>query len=226
MRILVACEESQVVTIEARKRGHEAYSCDIIECSGGHPEWHIKQDVLPLLNGFCEFETMDGGKHYIDSKWSMIIAHPPCTYLSAAGASRLHKRIDGKSYCEAERLRKGLDAQQFFMAIYNANCKKIAIENAVPLKIFGLPQYSQTIQPYEFGDPWMKTTCLWLKGLPILFATDIVVPEGKWVSASDHRKTKARDKWQTAGKRSQKDRSKTFPGIAKAMIDQWAGDAV
>lgn len=203
MKVLVACEESQAVCKAFRELGHEAYSCDIQECSGGHPEWHIQADALELLK----------------LKWDIIIAHPPCTYLSKAGGNRL--RVNGE--IQEPRYKKGVAAAEFFMAFYNADCPKIAIENPIPLKIFGLPNYSQIIQPYMFGDPWMKTTCLWLKGLAPLMATDIVVPTGKWVSSTDHRKQKAKDQWQTSGKKSQKERSKTFPGIAKAMAEQWGG---
>ena len=203
MRVLVACEESQAVCKAFRELGHEAYSCDIQECSGGHPEWHIKADALELLK----------------IKWDLIIAHPPCTYLSKAGGSRL--RVNGE--IQQSRYDKGVAATEFFIAFLNADCPRIAVENPVPLKIFGLPPYSQIIQPFMFGDPWMKTTCLWLKGLPPLMATDIVVPTGKWVSSSDHRKVKVNDQWQTSGKNTKKERSKTFPGIARAMAEQWGG---
>lgn len=202
-RVLVACEESQEVCKAFRALGHEAYSCDIVPCSGGHPEWHLQVDALELLK----------------LKWDLIIAHPPCTYLSKAGGNRL--RINGE--IQEKRFAKGRLAKDFFMEFYNADCPKIAVENPIPLKIFGLPLYSQIIQPYMFGDPWMKTTCLWLKGLPILMADDIVVPEYKWVNSTDHRKNKKMDTWQTAGARSQKDRSKTAPGIARAMAQQWGG---
>lgn len=203
MRVLVACEESQEVCKAFRAMGHEAYSCDIEPCSGGHPEWHLQVDALELLK----------------LKWDLIIAHPPCTYLSKAGGNRL--RINGE--IQEKRFEKGRLAKDFFMEFYNADCPKIAVENPIPLKIFGLPLYSQIIQPYMFGDPWMKTTCLWLKGLPILMADDIVVPEYKWVNSTDHRKNKKMDTWQTAGARSQKERSKTAPGIARAMAEQWGG---
>lgn len=113
MRVLVACEESQAVTIELRKLGHEAYSCDVIECSGGHPEWHITQDVLPLINGFCEFDTMDGQHHIINTKWDLLIAFPPCTYLSNAGACRLYPK---KGQLNMERYEKGLAAKEFSFA--------------------------------------------------------------------------------------------------------------
>lgn len=203
MKVLVACEESQAVCKAFRELGHEAYSCDIQECSGGHPEWHIRADALELLK----------------LKWDLIIAHPPCTYLSNAGGNRL--RINGE--IQQPRFEKGVAAAKFFMEFIHADCPRIVVENPIPLKIFGLPQYSQIIQPFMFGDPWMKTTCLWLKGVPPLMSTDIVVPTGKWVNSTDHRKVKVNDEWQTSGKKSQKERSKTFPGIAKAMAEQWGG---
>lgn len=203
MKVLVACEESQAVCKAFRELGHEAYSCDVQECSGGHPEWHIRADALELLK----------------LKWDLIIAHPPCTYLSKAGGNRL--RINGE--IQQPRFEKGVAAAKFFMEFINADCPRIVVENPIPLKIFGLPQYSQIIQPFMFGDPWMKTTCLWLKGVPPLMSTDIVVPTGKWVNSTDHRKVKVNDEWQTSGKKSQKERSKTFPGIAKAMAEQWGG---
>ena len=203
MKVLVACEESQEVCKAFRELGHEAYSCDIEPCSGGRPEWHLQCDALELLK----------------MRWDLIIAHPPCTYLSKAGGNRL--RINGE--IQEKRFEKGRLAKDFFMEFYNADCPKIAVENPIPLKIFGLPCYSQIIQPYMFGDPWMKTTCLWLKGLPILMADDIVVPQYKWVNSTDHRKNKKMDTWKTAGARTQKERSKTAPGIARAMAEQWGG---
>ncbi len=209
MKILIACEESQTVCREMRRLGHEAYSCDIQECSGGHPEWHIKGDVLPLINGRCEFVTMDGERHEISDRWDMLIAHPPCTYLSNAGAARLFKRIDGKSYAECERLKKGLMAKEFFLKFINADVPKIAVENPIPSSIYCLPKYTQIIQPYEYGHPYSKKTCLWLKGLSNLVPTEIVTENiTPWVSAV----------------RNPKIRSKTFPGIARAMAEQWAGE--
>ena len=193
MKVLIACEESQRVCIEFRKRGHEAYSCDIEPCSGGHPEWHLQQDVTPLLK----------------EKWDLIIAHPPCTYLSNAGARHLYP----KGVLNEDRLKKGLAAKEFFMQFYNADCDKICIENPTPSKVFCLPPYSQVIQPYEFGHPYSKRTCLWLKGLPTLVPTNIVE-----VSES----TKVAGNWfNKGGKERQKNRAKTFPGIAKAMAEQW-----
>lgn len=198
MRILVACEESQAVTKELRRLGHEAYSCDIIVCSGGHPEWHLQQDVTELLK----------------LKWDMIIAHPPCTYLSNAGARFLYP----KGVLNEDRLKLGMEAKEFFMLFYNADCPRIAIENPIPSKIYGLPKYSQCIQPWMFGHPYQKKTCLWLKGLPQLIATD-VVPEDQRQS------TKIAGNWfKKGGKDRQQNRAKTFPGIAKAMAEQWAGD--
>lgn len=157
MKMLVACEESQAVTIELRKLGHEAYSCDIIECSGGHPEWHIKQDVTPLLSGRCEFKTCDGEVHTISSKWDMIIGHPPCTYLSNAGACRLYPQ---KGKLDKERYKKGLQAKLFFEKIYNADCEHICVENPIPSKVFKMPPYTQIIQPYEYGHPYSKKNML------------------------------------------------------------------
>ena len=193
MKILVACEESQRVCIELRKLGHEAYSCDILPCSGIHPEWHLQQDVIPLLK----------------EKWDMIIAFPPCTYLSNAGARHLYK--GGK--LNEERYKKGLLAKELFMAIYNADCPKIAIENPTPSKIFELPEKTQVIQPWQFGHPYSKRTQLWLKGLPKLIPTNIVEVESSC--------RKAGNWFNKGGKDRQINRSKTFPGIAKAMAEQW-----
>ena len=219
MKVLIACEESQEVCKAFRARGHEAYSCDIQEPSGGHPEWHILDDELKALeggNGGGQVVTMDGVTHDV-GKWDLLIAHPPCTYLSKAGANRLI--VNGK--IQETRYENGARARDFFLKFWNADVERIAIENPVPMKIWGLPNYSQIIQPYMFGNPYIKTTCLWLKNLPALFATDIVVPTSKWVASSDHRATKTDDEWSKSGHRSAKVRSKTFPGIAKAMAEQW-----
>lgn len=218
MKVLIACEESQRVCIAFRNRGHEAYSCDIQEPSGGHPEWHILGDALRAIEG-GKVTTMDGQAHGV-GRWDLLIAHPPCTYLSRAGGSRL--RINGE--IQQERFGKGIEAKRFFMRLYDAPIGKIAVENPVPLEIFGLPRYSQIVQPYMFGEPFMKTTCLWLRGLPPLKATDTVQPTEKWVSSSDHRKEKRKDRWSASGRRSAKERSKTFPGIAEAMAEQWGKD--
>lgn len=220
MKVLVACEESQRVCKAFRDLGHEAYSADIQEPSGGHPEWHILGDVLPLINGFCSFTTMDGMFHEIPGKWDLLIAHPPCTYLSAAGACNLVRHGN----LNQERLQKALAAKDFFLSFYYANCDHICIENPVPLKVFKLPKYSQIIEPYYFGDPWKKRTCLWLIGLPPLEKTNPVEPLGFWVFSSgrnDRTTLKI-----LKGVRSPKLRSKTFPGIAAAFADQWSDPGI
>ena len=210
MNVLVACEESQRVCAAFQERGHNAFSCDIEPCSGGHPEWHIMQDVLPLLDGRCSFKTMDGIEHSIDGKWDLIIAHPPCTYLSNAGARFLYP----KGVLNEERLAKGMIAKDFFMHFYNADCDRIAIENPIPSKVYGLPPYTQTIQPWMFGHPVQKKTCLWLNGLPELQPTNVV---------EQRQSTKIPGNWfNSGGKERQKNRAKTFPGIAKAMAAQWS----
>lgn len=204
MKILVACEESQAVTIELRNLGHEAYSADIIECSGGHPAWHIRGDVLSILN----------------NDWDMIIAFPPCTHLSAAGApSWKAKQADGRQQ----------SAIDFVYKIRDSKCALIAIENPTGRLNTAWRKPDQIINPFQFGDPFKKRTCLWLKGLPKLKDTNLVEPEYHYTSNSTQggllkdgtrRKSKLPifKAWDSA-----KDRSKTFPGIAKAMAEQWAG---
>lgn len=220
MKILVACEESQRVTIELRKRGHEAFSCDVVESSGGHNEWHIKQDVMKLLNGFCEFVTCDGNKHIISEKWDMIISFPPCTYFTTAGACRMYHKVNGVSVLDTDRYAKAMEMKKLFMAIYNADCKRIAIENPTPMKIIGLPKHTQVIQPWQFGHEWTKRTLLWLKGLPELKPTKIVRPAmGSWVNGSSAAYKKPDGKHN--GMTKAIDRSKTFKGIAEAMAEQW-----
>lgn len=149
MNVLVACEESQEVCKAFRAKGHEAYSCDLQECSGSHPEWHIMGDALAVINGRCAFQTMDGARHEISGTWDLLIAHPPCTFLSNAGARWLYK--GGK--LNQERYQKGLAAKDFFMKFYNADCPRIAVENPIPSSVYEMPQYSQTVQPYEHGHP-------------------------------------------------------------------------
>lgn len=217
MKILVACEESQEVCKAFRAKGHEAYSCDIIECSGGHPEWHILGDVLPLINGRCKFHTMDGEEHDISGIWDILIAFPPCTYMTNAGAVRM--RVNGEIV--QERYEKAMKAKDFFMKIYNADCKKIAIENPTPMKIVGLPPYTQAIQPYEFGHPYSKRTCLWLKDLPLLIPTEIIEHHEPYVNGGCKDAHGNYRRFQGRKERDPKIRSKTFPGIAKAMADQW-----
>ena len=228
MKILVACEESQTVCKAFREKGHEAYSCDIIDCSGGHPEWHIKQDVLPLLNGNCNFETTDGTAHFITGKWDMIVAFPPCTHLAVSGAAWFEKkRADGS---QAEGI-------EFFAQFLQADCDKIAIENPVGIisgdyipkwfpnlaEKYNLPQKpTQKIHPWQFGDSFEKTTCLWLKGLPCLTPTNIV-DKGEFIV---HKSGKKKPKWfadafRLPPEERAKVRSKTFPGIARAIAEQW-----
>lgn len=224
MKVLVACEESQRVCIAFRERGHEAYSCDIQDCSGGHPEWHIKDDVLQYLNpkkyfnryGII-FQTMDDIPHFIDGRWNLIIAHPPCTYLSNAGARHLWK--DHK--LNEERYKKGIEAKHFFMALYNADCEKICVENPTPSKIYELPKHTQTIQPWQFGHPYTKRTNLWLRGLPKLNPTDIVEPIATLCPSGSYSHKHGEQHRGMFTTNRAKNRSKTFIGIAKAMAEQW-----
>ena len=224
MKILVACEESQAVTIELRKLGHEAYSCDIIECSGGHPEWHIQWDALPLINGSCSFMTEDHELHHIEGKWDMLIAHPPCTYLTNAGARWLY--AGGK--LNEERYQLGLEAKEFFLKFLNADCDRIAVENPIPSSVYGLPHYSQIVQPYEYGHPNTKKTCFWLKGLDPLKPTDVVEPirGRRFQQKNGNWRYSCWEMDQKGGQSRAKERSKTFPGIARAMAEQWAGEAL
>lgn len=210
LNVLIACEESQAVCKEFRKLGHRAFSCDIQECSGGHPEWHIQGDVLPLINGYCTFVTSDAHTHTQDGRWDLLIAHPPCTYLSNAGARFLYP----KGKLNTKRLEKGIEAGEFFMKFYEADCEHIAIENPVPSSVYNLPQYTQIIEPWMFGHPLQKKTCLWLKKLPCLVATDV---------CEERQSSKVPGNWfNKGGKDRQKNRAKTFPGIASAMAEQWA----
>lgn len=217
MAVLIACEESQVVTTAARKAGIEAYSCDIIECSGNHPEWHIHGDVLPLLNGFCEFQTMDGQYHKIDDRWEMIIAFPPCTKTSNAGARHLWK--GGK--LNIPRYYDGLCGKALFLAIWAADCDRVVIENPTPSKVFEYPKPTQAVQPFEHGHPFTKKTLLWERGVTLLKPTKIVKPERTWCpsgSYSGKHNEKHRGMFTTDRERN---RSKTFTGIGQAMVDQW-----
>jgi hypothetical protein len=215
VKILVACEESQAVTVELRALGHEAYSCDIEPCSGGYPEWHIQGDVTPLL----------------EQKWDMIIAFPPCTYLTNAGTRHFSRRINTEEKVLArEKLRE--EAFEFFMLFANADCKKIAIENPVGYANRMHRKPNQIIHPYYFGDNFKKRTCLWLKGLPDLKPTNMLPePEPEYICQGELSKGKKIGwcegiKGTTGGQKGRAmARSKTFPGIAKAMADQWAGKA-
>ena len=227
MNILVACEESQRVTMELRKLGHNAFSCDIEPCSGGHPEWHIMQDVIPLLNGRCMFETVDGLKHEVNGKWDLLIAFPPCTYLTSAGTRHFSTRVNPIEKVEA-RKKEREKAVQFFMEFVNADCDKIAIENPVGYMNTNFRKPNQIIHPYYFGDPYVKRTCLWLKNLPELQPTNLLPkPEPMYICQGEKCKGKKIGwcegiKGTTGGQKGRaKARSKTFPGIAKAMAEQW-----
>lgn len=220
MKVLVACEESQEVCKAFRTLGHEAYSADIQEPSGGHPEWHILGDVLPIINGRCTFRTMDGEEHAVDGTWDLLIAHPPCTYLTLTG-NRWFKPEYKDRFPERQKQRE--DAVKFFMMFANADCKRIAIENPVCIMSSRWRRPDQYIEPYYFGDPEKKKTGLWLKGLPYLAQTNVVDPiivkcksgakEPRW-----HMET-----MKLPPKERSKARSKTFPGIARAMAEQWGG---
>jgi hypothetical protein len=213
MRILVGCEESQAVTKECRKLGHEAYSCDILDCSGGKPEWHIKGDILNILN----------------DDWNMLIAFPPCTHLATSGAQHFPEKIkDG-------RQQQGID---FFMALINAPINRIAVENPIGIMSTVYRKPDQLIQPWQFGDEAQKTTCLWLKNLPKLYHNDrpnlfddkvTHVSKGEFYEfKSKTGEKKKMPKWYYEAFKNAKSpeerkrlRSKTFPGIAQAMANQW-----
>lgn len=219
MRVLVACEESQEVCKAFRAFGHEAYSCDIQECSGGHPEWHIKEDVSPLLNGNCKFETVDGKKHKINGKWDLLIAHPPCTRLCNSGQRWLYW---GDNAYREKKKKEQEEAIRFFLSFTEANCDHIAIENPMGIMSTIYRKPDCIYNPYDFdGETEVKKTCLWLKGLPPLFPTQNLPKEqrtqGIW-KAHFNGKCYAWDDPETA-----KLRSKTPVGVAKAMAEQWGG---
>lgn len=206
MKVLVACEESQEVCKAFRELGHEAYSCDIQDCSGGHPEWHLRQDVIPLL----------------EEAWDLIIAHPPCTFLTVTGNRWFNVERYGDKAIQRQKDRE--EAIEFFMKFANAKCEKIAIENPVGIMSTYWRKPDQIIQPYEFGEPYEKKTCLWLKGLRYLQPTSIVSPPPRVYYESG----KSMPAWYANAGRLPKEertrlRSKTFTGIAKAMAEQWGG---
>lgn len=219
MKILIACEESQVECIAFRKAGHEAYSCDLQECSGGHPEWHIQGDALSLINGTSDifndrtgFYTQNGEYHLLPYKWDMIIAHPPCTYLALSSAPEYVKTGGVNGFRHVEMLK----AVDFFMAFLNADCEKICVENPRVMARCGLPPHSQMVSPHEFGSDYSKRTCYWLKGLPPLIQgvrTLDYIPctKSKWYQGALNFPMEER----------RKQRSKSFPEIAEAMAQQW-----
>lgn len=219
MNILIACEESQTVCKAFRDKGHNAFSCDIVEESGGHPEWHIMQDVIPLLNGDCDFKTANGTEHHLNGKWDLIIAHPPCQYLTNTGNPYLNVEKYGQK--AIERAKKREEAFLFFMEFANANCDKICIENPIGYPNSHYRKPNQIIQPWHFGHPYTKATCLWLKGLKPLVPEVKEKPEGIKSFAIQTMKDENGKtiSWNT--EKSRRLRSKTFEGIALAMADQW-----
>lgn len=225
MRVLIACEESQRVCTAFRERGHEAYSCDIQECSGGHPEWHILGDVLPLLNGHCEFTLQNGNTDRQTDRWDLIIAHPPCTYLTVSGNRWFNVERYGEK--AIKRIQDREDGAKFFMEFVNADCDRIVIENPIGCMSKRYKKPTQIIQPYFFGDKVRKPTCLWIKGLQPLIPTNMVEPEiindgrSTYSGAAYYVKDENGKILSWKDPRTAKERSKTFPGIAKAMAEQW-----
>lgn len=225
MKVLVACEESQEVCKAFRELGHEAYSCDIKEPSGEHPEWHILGDALAVLTGGT-ITTMDGTRHEI-GKWDLLIAHPPCTYLTVTGNRWFNAERYGEKAVRRLQLRE--EAASFFMSFANAPCDKIAIENPVGVMSSEWRKPNQIIHPWMFGDMASKQTCLWLKGLPNLTPTVTEKPEFEYHEWVDKRtgKKKRMEKWmydiRCLSDRTKRAEiaSKTFPGIAKAMAKHW-----
>ena len=229
MNILIACEESQEVCKAFRRRGHTAWSCDIEPCSGGHEEWHIQGDVLPYLNGNCDFTTADGTKHHQQGKWDLIVAHPPCTYLTISGNRWFNVERYGDKAIQRMAERERERAAEFFMRFVNADCDRIAIENPIGYMNSHYRKPDQTIQPYMFGHPVGKSTCLWLKNLPPLMPTEIVEPErihskgrtggysgASWYATDENGRILSWNDPRTA-----KIRSKTYHGIAEAIAEQW-----
>ena len=219
--VLVACEESQRVCISFREIGWQAFSCDIQQCSGGHPEWHIRQDVIPLLNGGCSFYTEDGKKHSIVGKWDLIIAHPPCTRLCNSGQRWLHW---GDETYSTKKRKEQQEAIAFFMPFVNSNCDKVAIENPMGIMSTLYRKPDCIYNPYDFeGETECKKTCLWLKGLEPLRGTRLVAlpkeqrTHGIWLAKFDGRQLAWNDPV------TAKLRSQTPWGVAKAMAEQWGG---
>lgn len=218
-KVLIACEESQAVCIAFREIGIETYSCDIQNCSGGHPEWHIIGDVLLILNGRCSFNTEDGEEHSVDDRWDLIVAHPPCTRLCNSGQRWLY--WGAEEYQEKKR-KEQKEAIDFFMKFVNADCDKIAIENPMGIMSTLYKKPSCTYNPYDFeGETECKKTCLWLKGLPPLRGTrQTPLPKeertnGIWKAHFDGKKLAWNDPI------TAKYRSKTPVGVAKAIAQQY-----
>lgn len=229
MNVLVACEESQAVCKAFREKGHRAFSCDIEPCSGGHEEWHIQRDISPILNGNCQFSTCDGVTHTMEGSWDLIVAFPPCTFLSSVATRHFSPKCNPpEKIKERERLRE--EAVAFFLSIYNANCPKIAVENPVGYMNTHFRKPDQIIHPYYFGEPFQKRTCLWLQGLPLLEPTNMLPkPSPEYYCQGEKTNGKAINwvegiRGTTGGQKGRaKARSKTFLGIAQGMADQWGG---
>lgn len=217
MKILVACEESQRVCISFRQAGFDAWSCDLLDQSGGYPEWHIRGDAI---------------KEAYSGKYDMLIAFPPCTYISKAGALRMfpNRKLDQK------RFGKAMEAKKFFLDLLHSPIKHIAIENPTPLKIVKMPNHTQAIQPYQFGDPFTKRTLLWLKNLPCLRPTIVIDDYRKWTKPTPWVRSSAHGGsyqpvnvpvgWRNNGNNRRTERSKTFWGIARAMSSQWTPEKI
>tara|TARA_B110000467_G_C18164750_1_gene391733 strand:+ start:123 stop:758 length:636 start_codon:yes stop_codon:yes gene_type:complete len=203
MKVLVACEESQVVAKAFRELGHQSYSCDILDCTGGYPEIHIKGDAI---------------KEAYSGKYDLIIAHPPCTYMSKAGARFMYPTAGN---IDKSRLNLALEAKEFFMKLYNAPCKYIAVENPTPLKCVELPIHSQVIQPYQFGHAFSKRTLLWLKNLPPLEYTNVLTDWKPFMPSNTGGKKRGQS-YNRGTARNATEASKTFNGIAEAMANQWS----
>lgn len=225
LKALIACEESQAVCIELRKLGWEAYSCDILECSGNHPEWHICEDVIPLVNGNCTFKTMDGVRHTIEGKWDLLVAFPPCTYLTNTGNRWFNVERYGEKAVQRWRDRK--EAIKFFMVFANADCDKIIIENPIGIMSTEWRKPDQIIHPYYFAESEddenceRKATCLWMRGVePLTYEIKyrprvIQYKNGKGTDSPWHMETMSLPPAERA-----RARSKTFPGVAKALATQ------
>lgn len=217
MNVLIACEESQTICKAFRLYGHRAFSCDLQECSGGRPEWHVRGDALRLIDGDCAFITQDGKNHRQEGEWDLLIAHPPCTYMSKAGARWMYPKA---GQLDPNRLAKAMEAKDFFFKFLNAKCVRIAVENPLPLKVVGLPDPDCVVQPYHHGDPFSKKTLLWLKGLPPLIPTNILNEHRPYLPSNTSGFRKGQ-KFSRGVAKNAKESSKTFPGVARAMAEQW-----
>ena len=232
LNVLIACEESQRVCTEFRKLGHNAYSCDILKCSGGHPEWHFNCDVLGVIKDHGGV-LQTGSDYYLPEgqNWDLMVAHPPCTYLAVSGAKWFYHPEDKNLPVEKRRphpkfpnrMKDREEAIAFFMALMNADIYRIAVENPIGVMSGRFRKPDQIVQPYFFGDNAQKSTCLWLKNLPLLEKTDVVDPGEKVIFSSG----KSMPKWYAdalskTNEERRNIRSKTFPGFARAIARQWS----